>query len=75
MRLVPTCTQDMVIKTFGNLSNKSVKTNEYRFCLKGVDGSSFYFKGYGVPIICAPINEQRIDVVGTVSFIEIVGIQ
>ena len=63
LNLVPSDTQDMVIKTFGNLSNKSVKANEYRFCLKGFNGSNFYLKGYGVPVICAPISGQKIAIV------------
>ena len=33
LRLIPGSTQDMEIKTFGNLSNQSITTSEYVFCI------------------------------------------
>ena len=36
---------------------------EYEFCVKGKHGNSFYLKGFAVPVICAPICNQRIDMV------------
>ena len=49
----------MEIKTFGNLSNHSITTSEYVFCLKGVDGDKLYLKGFSVPTICSPLKGQR----------------
>ena len=59
LRLKPDSTQDMEIKTFGNLSNQSITTSEYVFCLKGVGGDKLYLKGFSVPTICSPLKGQR----------------
>ena len=42
---------------------KLVSVKEYEFCVKGKHGNSFYLKGFAIPVICAPIINQKVNVV------------
>lgn len=63
LKLKPVNSQNIVIKTFGNNSDEPKKNNEYEFCVQGFGGEKVCLKGFGVPIICSPLNGQRINVV------------
>ena len=63
LNLYPTDTQEMTINAFGDEKGKLMKVPEYDFCLTGPGDECFYLKGYAVPNICAPIRDQRRDLV------------
>ena len=54
--------QKMRISSFGEGDGKLVNVNEYRFCLKGKSEGSFYLRRFDVPVICAPLSNQHLDV-------------
>ena len=53
----------MRINAFGTTVGKLVAVKEYEFCVKGKHWNSFYLKGFAVPVICAPIVNQKVNVV------------
>ena len=53
--------QDMKINAFGATKSKLISVEEYNFCLRGKQGDGHYLKGFSVPVICAPLNNCRID--------------
>ena len=53
----------MRINAFGTTVGKLVSVKEYEFCVKGKHGNSFYLKEFAVPVICAPIVNQKVNVV------------
>ena len=61
LNLKPVSSQNLIIKTFGNTSNKSVETREYTICLKGINGGSFYLNAFSVPFICSTLRKQNVE--------------
>ena len=62
LKLNPLCEEHLVIKTFGDVSEKPMKVKEYQFVVKSIDGTNLYLKGYGVPKICSTLTGQEVDV-------------
>ena len=63
LMLNPIGKQEMKINAFGQ-SDGTIKTlNEYNFCLKGKQAvNRYHLKGFAVPVICAPLNNHRVDI-------------
>ena len=62
LSLKPMGEQEMCISSFDEADSKLVNVNEYRFGLKNKSDDSFYVRGFDVPVICAPLNNQHLDV-------------
>ena len=62
LKLNPVCEEQLIIKTFGDAAEKSMRVKEYQFVIKSIDGASLYLKGYGVPKICSTLSGQEIEV-------------
>ena len=64
LNLKPINKQTLNVKTFGDDSEKTMDLNEYSFCIRNFDGDcSNYLRGLAVPLICAPLSGQCIEVV------------
>ena len=72
LNLYPTGTQEMTSNAFGDEKGKLMKVPEYDFCLTGPGDECFYLKGYAVPNICAPIRDQRRDLVASQWYIYLI---
>ena len=53
--------QEMKINVFGEAEGKLITVKEFNFCLESKQSDRYYLKGFVVPVICAPLNNHRVD--------------
>ena len=64
LNLKPIGREKMVVKTFGGKQGQPMSLNKYEFCVKGVnDSCNVYVNSFSVPVICAPLSGQKVDLV------------
>ena len=64
LKLEPFSSKEMTVKSFGDLAGKTSVFQEYRFCVRNPKrGGAMYLTGFAVPNICAPLQEQRLEIV------------
>ena len=61
LRLKPIHSETLVIKTFGSTDEMVQTCDNVQLCVQGVNGLNLYLTANTVPVICAPLQNQCIE--------------